>query len=465
MFNQGRKVVFLFLALAIISSFFPVRGAETASGTANAGIADQVIMAFQIERIGDFLSEPGNNPYEILRRLGRAINKDWPAGQNDLKAASFFNPAAIGTPDFLKPQSTLYLTTGQKQHTEELLSGYAADFDKLLAECRPASQALVIKMACESKNLKEVLRVMTVNPDAAKKLKPQQLYRIENQIIPMLDASDYLVGAAVISLNGFFGRVNIVSNAGNLGSRQIEHNLTIGDFINEDSLMLFAQTHPIEDPAETMKNIRAVPQSDTIIQMVASAGLDFEKDILANTARESVLYVNLDPTGDGGLPDVRFAAPVPEINKLRENLDKLKTLCMQTGIFTQIMDEDKISLVKLSYFMFPQISVYAGLAENFLVLATGKKNLMKEISHILNVKAGKAKGARAVKDLKRFWKVKFADFNNQLQRFLQSPLLRDKGIPPVSNLKFLEDFGELEIQTKASEKIIEFIADLPINKQ
>ena len=58
-----------------------------------------------------------------------------------------------------------------------------------------------------------------------------------------------------------------------------------------------------------------------------------------------------------------------------------------------------------------------------------------------------------------------ADFNNQLQRFLQSPLLRDKGIPPVSNLKFLEDFSELEVQTKADEKIIEFIVDLPINKQ
>lgn len=465
MFNLGRKVVFLFLAISLISSFFPVWSAETASGTTTASTADQVIMAFQIERVGSFLSEPGNNPYEALRRLGRAINKDWPAGQADLKAASFFNPATIGTPDFLKPQSTLHLTNDQKQHTEELLSGYAADFDKLMSECRPASQALIIKTACESKNLKEVLKTMTLHPDSAKKLNPQQRYRIENQILPMLDASDYLVGVAVVSLNGFFCRVNIVSNAGNFASNKIEHNLTIGDFINEDSLMLFAQTHPIEDPAETMKNIKAVPQSDTIIQMVASAGLDFEKDILANTARESVLYVNLDPTGDGGLPDVRFAAPVPEINKLRDNLDKLKTLCMQTGIFTQIMDEDKISLVKLSYFMFPQISVYAGLAENFLVLATGKKNLVKEISHILDVKAGKAKGARAVKNLKRFWKVKFADFNNQLQRFLQSPLLRDKGIPPVSNLKFLEDFSELEVQTKADEKVIEFIVDLPINKQ
>ena len=133
---------------------------------------------------------------------------------NDLKV-SFFNLPQL---NLTLPQSNLYLTTGQKQHTE--LSRLAADLTNC-GECRPASQALVIKMACESKNLKEVLRLMTVNPDAAKKLKPQQLYRIENQIIPMLDASDYLVGAAVISLNGFFGRVNIVSNAGNLGNRQI----------------------------------------------------------------------------------------------------------------------------------------------------------------------------------------------------------------------------------------------------
>jgi len=162
MFNQERKVVFLFLAILVISSCFPVIAAETASGTADESVSDQVIMAFQMERTGNFLSEPGNNPYEILRRLGRAINKDWPADQADLKAASFFNPASIGTPDFLKPQTTLYLTTEQKQHTEELLSGYAADFDKLLADCRPASQSLIIKMACESKNLKKVLKTMTV---------------------------------------------------------------------------------------------------------------------------------------------------------------------------------------------------------------------------------------------------------------------------------------------------------------
>ena len=230
--------------------------------------------------------------------------------------------------------------------------------------------------------------------------------------------------------------------------------------------MTFVQTHPIENTADVMQEILAVPQSATVIQMVASAGLDFEKDILANSARESVLYVNLEPTGEGGLPDIRFAAPVPEIDKLRNNLDKLKSLCMQTGIFTQIMDDGKFPIVKLSYFMFPQIAIFTGLADNFLVIATGKNNLLNEMTHIANAKAHAAKHPRQLtKDLKRYWQIKFADFNLQLQKLLQSPLLRDKGIPPISNLKFLEDFTQLEITSKASQHLIEFNVNLPIAKQ
>ncbi len=455
--DHFKKVILLLTVSVLISSCLLAATQEQPD--------KPVIMAFQFERLGGFLAEPGNNPIEILRRLGRAINKDWPANSAVFKAASLFDAAAIATPDFMKPIPSTALTTGQLNHTEELLSGYSENFEKLVSESKPASEAIIIKMVFESKSMKEVLSAMVKEPEAANKLKAQQLYRIENQIMPMLEASDFLVGTAVISAHGFFGRFNVVSNAGNLGNEKIEHNLTIGDFINDEALMFFAQTHPIEDTGETMKNIRAVPQSETVLQMVASAGLDFENDLLANAARESVLYVNLDPTGDGGLPDVRFAAPVPEISKLRSNLEKLKTLCMQTGVFTQVLEDNKISLVKLTYFMFPQVAVYAGLAENFLVLATGQKNLVNEISHILNVKAGKARGAKIVNNLKRFWKVKFADFNTQLQKFLQSPLLRDKGIPPVSNLKFLEDLSELEIVTKASPQLIEFKLDLPITKQ
>lgn len=457
MFNALTRKLSILIAAAIILS-------ANLFAAEPAAIEKPVIMAFQIDRLGGFLAEPGNCPYEALRRFGRAINKDWPAKSASLTAASIFDATAIATPEFLKPMPADMLSSDQRHTADELISGYSDNFARLIEDCRPASESIVIKMVCESKALKDVLKKVVAQPEAAKRLKPDQKFRIENQLLPLLDASDYVVGATVISINGFFARFNIVSNEGRLVNNQIEHNLTIGDFINDNSLMFFAQTHPIENTAETMENIKAVPQSGTILQMVASAGLDFEKDLLSNSARESILYVNLDPTGDGGLPDVRFAAPVPHIEQLRQNLTKLKNLCMQTGIFTQII-EDKFSLVKLSYFMFPQVAVYAGLAENFLVLATGKNNLVDEISHILNVKAGKIKGAKIVKDLKRFWKIRFSTFNAQLQKFLQSPLLRDRGIPPVSNLKFLEDFSDLEILTKSSPEVIEFKVDLPITKQ
>jgi hypothetical protein len=68
-----------------------------------------------------------------------------------------------------------------------------------------------------------------------------------------------------------------------------------------------------------------------------------------------------------------------------------------------------------------------------------------------------------MQNLKRFWRVKSKDLNQQLQRFLQSPLLRDKGIPPVSNLTFLENFDNLEIYSTARPELIEFIFNLPIS--
>ncbi|NCB39503.1 MAG: hypothetical protein EOM80_12125 [Erysipelotrichia bacterium] len=420
-----------------------------------------VVMAFQVERLGGFLAEPGNFPIEALRRFGRAVNKDWAPETTSFQAASILDISTLATPDFLKPIKTDLLTTDQKNSANKLLEIHSKDFNSLLADCHPASEAITIKTVCESKSMKEALQKAITNPATGKRIESDQLYRIENQIMPILESSDYLVGAMIISAHGLFARFNVVSHEGKLDNSKLDHDLTIGDFINENSLMFFAQTHPIENPAETFENIKAVPQSGMVLQMVASAGLDFEKDLLGNSARESILYVNLEPTGDGGLPDIRFAAPVPEINKLRDNLAKLKQLCVQTGIFAQTIDE-KFSLVKLSYFMFPQVAVYAGLAENFLVIATAQKNLVNEISHILDIKSGKKKGAKIFKGLKRFWKIKFTDFNLQLQRLLQSPIFRDKGIPPVSNLKFLEDISELEILTKSSPEKIEFILDMPI---
>jgi len=225
--------------------------------------------------------------------------------------------------------------------------------------------------------------------------------------------------------------------------------------------MFFCQTHPLENPAEAFKELAAVPQSATVISMVASAGIDFEKDILANTARESILYVNLEPSGDGGIPDIRFVAPVPDIDKLRGNLDKFKLLCQQTGIFTQAL-EGNFPMVKLSYFMLPQAAVYAGLYSRFLVLATAQQNLARELTHLKNVEDGAQKTGEIPGKLKRFWKIRTDDFNSQLQKLLQSPALASQGIPPITNLTFFEDIEHFVLKSSASASEIEFSLEIPL---
>lgn len=446
-----------FTCLLAVIFCLSVSALAAAPATANATPA---VIAFQLDRLGDFLSKPGELPVEALRRLGRAINKNWPASSKQLVAASIFDSSKFATPDFLKPLLTEQLTSKQQELAKNLLSTYQTELEKIIAECHPASQAIIIKTVCDSKTMKQHFLELLASP--AKKIEPQQQSKIESQLLPILEASDTIIGAFVISENGFFGRFNIISPDGKLADQKVSHNISIADYINNEPLMFFCQTHPLEGTASLMAQIMEIPQSATIVNMVASAGLDFEKDILANSARESILYVNLQPDGDGGLPDIRFVAPVPMIDKLVKNLPKFKNLCVQSGIFTNTITADNNALVKLSYFMIPNIAIYAGLLDNFLVIATSQKNILQEFTHLKKVKNGEKTERQTPDNLKRFWRIRAIDFNQQLQNLLQSPLLSDKGIPPVSNLKFMENLGDLELFSTSTPSLIEFIVNLPI---
>lgn len=419
-----------------------------------------VVIAFQVDRLGGFLAEPGNIPVEALRRFGRALNKEWPASNDNLIAASVFDISKFSSNDFLRPVEAGQLSSAQRNKAKTLLSQFDDRLGTIVKDCQPASQAIVVKAVFDSKLLRDHF-VSLLNSNNSK-LESQQKYKIETQLLPILEASDILLGAMVISEHGAYGRFNIISPEGRLSNPKIVHNISIIDFINDEPLMFFCQTHPIENAKETLAQIMAIPQSATVVQMVASAGLDFEKDILANSARESILYANLQPTGDGGLPDIRFVAPVPEVTKLIANLPKFKTLCMQTGIFVNSVTDGNLSLAKLSYFMFPNLAIYVGLVDNFLVIATSQKNLVDEFNHINSVKQGKKVARTMPPNLKRFWRIRSSDFNQQLQKFLQSPLLSDKGIPPVSNLRFMENLGNLEIFSTSTPELIEFIFNLPV---
>ncbi|MBU1107457.1 MAG: hypothetical protein KKB51_12375 [Candidatus Riflebacteria bacterium] len=419
-----------------------------------------VVIAYQIDREAKFLSEPGNNPVEILRRLGRSLNTQWQADKVSLQAASLFDVSKIGGPEFLRPTADIQLTAAQNKTASDMLKRYQNVLQELVDSCKPASQALVIRAICESSTLKKALAKPIENTDKSIS-ESAAIERAQAELMPILDASDYLAAALVISGNGCFGKLKIISEKEQLANDKIAHDISIGQFINEESLMFFCQTHPIDNPAEAFKQLLAIPQSATVIGMVASAGLDFEKDILANTARESILYINLEPSGDGGIPDVRFVAPVPDIEKLRGNLDKFKTLCQQTGIFTSPL-AGEFPMVKLSYFMLPQAAVYVGLSGKFLVIAASQKNLLNELVHIKNVETNVKAGQASPEKLKRFWRIRTSDFNLQLQKLLQSPMLISQGIPPITNLTFLDDIENLILKSRATPASIEFSLEIPL---
>lgn len=419
-----------------------------------------VVIAYQIERAEDFLNEPGNNPIEILRRLGRSLNSQWATRSGSLMAASLFDDRLIGGSEFLKPLAEAQLSSEQKKAAGEMLKKHELALQKLVDSCRPASQAIIIKAICESTSLKKAL-TKPARAAGTKEAKTTAIERAQKELMPILDASDYMAGALVVSANGCFGKLRVFSQKNQLGNDKIEHDISIGRYINPAALMFFCQTHPIEDPAQALKELTAIPQSATVVDMVASAGIDFEKDILANTARESIVYINLEPSGDGGIPDIRFVAPVPDIARLRNNLDKFKQLCIQTGIFVQPI-ENEFPMVRLSYFMLPQAAVYAGLYDRFLVLTSAQANLTEELTHLKNVETGSQKATEIPGRFKRYWKIRTDDFNMQLQKFLQSPILAAQGIPPITNLTFLEDIEHLILKSSATPSAIEFSLEIPL---
>lgn len=422
-----------------------------------------ILIAYSIERSGNFLVEPGNFPIEALRRFGRGVNAIWPEKQQKIVAASPFEPSLFNTPDFLKPIAKLKLTPQQQKEAQQLLDRHSSECALLLGELSQAKEAFMLQFAGESKVLKEAFLSLADADSDKVNIKPEQAQQIKAQLIPFLESADYIIGAAVVSAKGFEARLRIkYHNSDQAIVASLTPTISVGKYINPDNLMYFVQTHAVTNPEEAMQNLTQIPQTESVIAMVASAGLDFKNDLLANSAQESILYINLAPDPKTGIPDISFLAPVPDPKKLEGNLDKLRQLCTQLGIFVNIHTEDSFKLVQLSYFMFPQYQLFTGLLDEMLVISTSKRGLLKEMSHMAKIKSIPNHPISRVDNFHRYWKIGFTDFNRQLQMLLQSPLLRNQGIPPIPNLTLLDDMDDLTITNKISSEHIDFSLTLPV---
>jgi hypothetical protein len=452
-----------FLIFTIIFSFSAFSSFADVADVADVANDNDVLIAFEAERKGNFLSEPGNVPLEFLRRIGRALNKSWPAEDSKILAASVFDPFQIGKPAFLKPRTAIQLSKEQRKTARQLLDRYGSDAIALLENVPDQEKYILVRLVSELAPVAEILEDIADGEYKKTNIKPEQLEQIKSQLLPIVKAADYMIGTAILSNQGFEAKFRLVSKNRQLIKPGIQNTLSITDYINPDALMVFAQTHPIDDSAEIIEKLRTSPQAIAIQNMIASAGMDLEKDLIANHAKESILYVNLEPDMESGIPDIRFVAPIPDIKKFRSNLDNLKKLCTQLGIFVKFPVEDS-PIVHLSYFMFPQYGIYAGLKDRFLILSTGLENLSNEIEFLTKVSKNKISSAKIEKGLQKYWLIKFDKFNLQLQKFLQSPLMVDKGVPPIPNLSLLDDLVHFKITQQTDSEKIDISLEIPVKK-
>ncbi len=412
------------------------------------------------------ISNPGNCPIEFLRRLGRAIAKSWPDKKTSIKTAALMFNEYIGRPDFFKFFVDEKLSEKQINSLNKLIDTHSDKFKEMMTEFNSAPEAITFKMIINTseiqKNFKELINTADNKLPA---FAANEKEKIKENFLPVIEAFSDAYSLVSISEKGIFGRFNADSEKGNLQNFISINNLTIQNIIDDEPMILLAQTHSIQEPKMVMKKLESIPNTKVVKQMIASAGLDFEKDLISNYATESVFYINLTPTGEKMLPDVRWVAKIPNSQNLKSILPKLKNLCMQTGIFVTAIDTQTkdAGLVRLNHFMLGENGVYAAVIDNFCVLSSTQEGAEKALNQLKN--PSKKGNYESIKECNLYFRLRTSDLNIQLQQFLQSPLLRDKGIPPITNLTFLNDMNDIVVKSQMTNNKVKISLDVPFIKK
>lgn len=423
-----------------------------------------VVVALELERKGKFLIEPGNNDYEILRRIGREINKEISADKNKINAAILFDASKIGTKNALQTITEENLSNNQKEETLELLTRHNTHFLEIEKTLPADKEAILAKGVLESDRVKKIIdEILKKNTE---KIGEEEKKKITQSIYPVLDNCDYVLSFLSMSNKGIFIKGKMVSEINKI--KDIDTGkITISDYVNEKALIYFIQNHGKTDIDKTYEDLKLIPQTSIIENALKAADLDFKKDILSNSSEESIIYLNLEPSGDGSLPDFRMVSPVPDIKALRAILPKLKQFCIQMGLYAEVKEDDiPYPAVKISFLMLKNYAVYLGLVDDFLVITTGYNNIKDEMAHIVSIKKKKATELKnPLGKYIRYGKIRTKDFNMQIQRLLASPLLQNQGIPPIPNLNFLDDVKDVTFSLEVNESDAQINLEIPIAKK
>ena len=136
---------------------------------------------------------------------------------------------------------------------------------------------------------------------------------------------------------------------------------------------------------------------------------------------------------------------------------------MNTGVFITNLESTikDVDIVRLNHFLLSDYGIYISIIDKFCVISSTQEGHIKALS-FLNTPSKRVKNEK-VKDCNFYFRIKTSDLNIQLQQFLQSPLLRDKGIPPLTNMTFLKEMDDVVIKSKMNNKDIKIDLNIPFS--
>jgi len=463
-----RPLVLILLTLLISVSAFAAAETTPPSGVpADAGVVGEARYFVTITRFGSFLNSPEKEQLELFRRLSRMLVPFFETYLKNAYDIAGFTPLGPEKQfEGLKPVPAAAWTQSQQAAVEKLRSRESELLRTVMNAVPFPDSGLHLVALLDPKTIIGRAEAMIAEPEFQSRLKPRQLANIRNRILPMLQMADAIAVAARLTPAGLNFELHL--RAGKNYADLVADNgvfpapLRCGAYLEPGALLTFAQVHPPASTTATMQMLQSIPQTKIVETYLASAGLEFERDILSNPGVESFAQLDLLPTGEGGLPEFRAAVRVKDPTRLLSLVPNFKQLAMSVGVMATPNLEPRPT-VKLSYFLLPALTVHVSMLGDLLLFATSRDSLLRLADRIEQVTAGKLPGFTGVPaDAHRFWNIRFGLLNEQLQKFLQSPLLQGRGIPPFTNINVTNELGDLQMVTRIKPDGMTIRLDLPI---
>lgn len=424
----------------------------------------------QIERKGEFLANPASETHEFLRRLGKKLAEKSDMFENRvLCIGSFISKDNQNNAEPFQPSIGKEWDQGRKDVFEKMYQKAAGHIATIAEEIGSPEKGLYIKAVIDPKNFSSLLLGLAdmAGKEGGEK-NQRKIEKIRNEVVPFLELMDCAVMVGKFTKEGFTCRFDInaspdlASSGVKLGEAGASP--SVGEFIDPTCLVAFCQHQEKHDPGSVMDTLRPFPQLAILEGILASAGLSLERDILAIHPLESLFLANLDPIGEGGIPDIRLIEKISDPVKLLAISPGLKQLAMNLGVFVQT-NLETFPTLRLSYFLAPSFALHITLSENLLIFSTSRDKLLETVTRIGEIKTKKIQGFAVPQGINRFWKIRFRALNGQLQKLLQSPLLARRGIPPISNLNFANELDDLTVATTVLPEKIMIRVNLPMISQ